>query len=211
MAVMTRLPQSDNRNLVATSGSTSDYLKARIRHLLGQADLESHPKRRFQILESARELSFRLRNRKGESIWIPVGFAAVMCLLLVFAARRDSAHDFIYSSPSDRFQVLIRRDSYHYRFNHIRSMDSGLIHSELEMEAVFCPSYEPQLSAGQTITWLHYADFGKCWDIQPKGYGYRIERDGAGKPTLADNCFVNASDVTECKPNFTEVVFSKGE
>lgn len=196
-----------NNKLIASAAT--DYLKARIRHLLGRAELERHPKRRFEILRSAQELSFRLRNRKGESMWVPLGFAAVMCILLVFIARRDQSSDYIFSAPEDSFQVLQRRDAYHYRFNHVHSNQSGLVDSQLQVEAVFCPNYEPSLSAGQTIIWLHYADFGKCWEIKPKGYGYRLERDGSGRPTLAANCFVNASDITECKPNFTEAVFQK--
>ena len=177
------------------SGSVSSrlYLKAAIRHYLYKADQQLTEKAAFEKLEIARDLSRRLRNR-GASPWWPLVFACTTFVVLVLVAQRRTMKDFTYL---ERLQILQRYDAYHYKMSHLG----------VPFDVKFCPNYEPQLSAGQTIVWIHYADLGRCWDILPEGYGYRLQRDAAGNPTLAPNCFVNDRDVTECKPNPTEARF----
>lgn len=142
----------------------------------------------------------RKMSGKGNGWAIPFAFATVA--ILVTAALHQQTKDFTYTAPADKFQILKRFDAFHYQFRWIHNGAAAL-----DFPVVFCPNYEPQLSAGQTLTWLHYQDLGRCWDILPEGYGYDFEtRDGL-HPTLAPNCFVNDRDVTECKPNSMEARF----
>ena len=131
-------------------------------------------------------------------VWSATLFASICAALIIGAAIYGQSKEFVYSDPSGVFQILKRYDAYHYKFNQI---------GVGELAVTFCPNYEPQLSAGQTIWWLRYIDKGKCWDIQPNGFGYRLVRDASGKPTLPPTCFINAQDITQCKPNPLEARF----
>ena len=175
------------------------YLRPIIRRLLRVANGQPE-KQQHETLQTVLVLSRKLRRYEGAGLWWPIAFAALVFVLLLYVGKRESARDYTYSAPADVHQVLVRHGAYHYQLNHIHN---GSAHTE---EAVFCPNYEPQLSAGQTLTWLHYMDLGKCWNIQPEGYGYRLQRDSAGRPTLAPNCHAGP-EVVACEPNFKEARF----
>ena len=177
------------------------YLKSAVEHWLAKADAERDSKERERILRYVADLVRPLRVQRGRVIWAPVGFALGMCLVLVWLAHRQSTRDFTFSAPADTFQILNRYDAYHYQFRHLHN---GIPVKTLPV--TFCQNYEPQLSAGQTLIWLHYSDLGRCWDIQPEGYGYSFETTDGLHPTLAPNCFVE-QDMTVCSPNPTEARF----
>lgn len=184
------------------------YLRPAILHKIQKADKEPHDKKRFALLEWARDNSRQLRQRHegGKVRWWPVWFAVGICLFLVYLARQQSLREFTYSAPDDIFQILVRHDAHHYEFNHIHSEYGSVKYAERK-RAAFCPDYGPDLSAGQTLVRLHYMDFGACWSIQPKGYGYTLETKDGIHPTLAPNCFVTAENMTDCKPNHMEAIF----
>ena len=182
--------------------SSDFYLKAALNNQFHKVEALPPTKSNWREYERLRDLVLRLRRNAGFSPWPPLAFALSVLVALAIWAHRQTSRDFTFSAPADKFQILRRFDAYHYQF---RWIHNGL--AIADMPVVFCPNYEPQLSAGQTLTWLHYQDLGRCWDISLDNYGYNPEtRDGI-HPTLAPNCFVNDRDMTECKPNQMEARF----
>lgn len=178
------------------SASVTLYHQAATAHQLGKVEQLPATKQNWAEYERLRLLAWRLRKNAGFAWWVPVLVALALCLLFILWLVLNQPKGYVYSTP-DRFQVIQRYDAYHYRLNHV---------GQGEFAVTFCQSYEPQLSAGQTLVWLAYLDRGKCWDIQPKGYGYRLLRDAQGRPILAPNC--NAGpEVVVCSPNPTEARF----
>lgn len=203
---MEEVRDNPTRKPVASSGL--DLLKSRISYWLNRADRETHPKRRFESLEKARDLSKRLRDFKGfTKWWSAVSFAAVCMALIIGAAIIRSSEDHEISNPRGVYQILNRYDSHHYRFKEIANG------TPLRVE--FCDhgnkDWAAQLSAGLTINWLRYrvlnSETGtKCWDIEYDGYGYRLMQNADGSPTLAPNCHPGKT-IYECEPNLTEARF----
>jgi len=142
------------------------------------------------------------KKPKGFSMWPALMFVVLVCAAVVVMAHRQTSRDFTFSAPADKFQILRRFDAYHYQFRWIRAGSEPVA-----INTVFCSNYEPQLSEGETLTWLHYQDLGRCWDILPEGYGYRFERDAQGNPTLSPGCVFNDRDLTDCKLNPSEARF----
>lgn len=146
-------------------------------------------------------------KRIERELWPPLAFALSVLVGFALLSHRQSLRDKGFYAPADKFQILKRSDAYHYQFRHLHYENGSLAYAT-ELPAVFCPNYEPQLSAGQTLTRLHYQDLGRCWDIAPEGYGYSFETTDGVTPTLAPNCFPNnVSGLYECKPNKTEAMF----
>lgn len=54
----------------------------------------------------------------------------------------------------------------------------------IEFFTRFCPDYEPQFSAGQTLTVLKYEDRGACWSVARTHPAYLIKRDDNGNPII---------------------------
>jgi hypothetical protein len=48
--------------------------------------------------------------------------------------------------------------------------------------STFCADYEPQFSAGQTLTILKYEDRGVCWSVANTHPAYLIKRGADGRP-----------------------------
>jgi hypothetical protein len=183
------------------------FLRSRILHWLNRADREGNPKKRFECLEKARDLSRQLRQKDQgfTKWWSAISFAAVILAGLLYAAHVQSERTYRYSAPDDVFQILYRADAYHYSFRHVHS-ENGIFKYAETIPATFCPNYEPQLSAGQTLTALSYMDLGKCWNIEPKGFGYSFETTDGVHPTLAPNCHAG-KEIYVCEPNPTEARF----
>ena len=186
------------------NSTASLFLHAAANNQLRQ--LEHFPPRTKQEWEKEyarlRDLVLRLRRNAGFSPWPPLAFALSVLVALAIWAHRQSSRDFTFSAPADKFQILRRFDAYHYQFRWIRAGAEPVV-----MNTVFCSNYEPQLSEGETLTWLHYQDLGRCWDILPEGYGYRFERDAQGNPTLSPGCVFNDRDLTDCTVNPSEARF----
>jgi len=157
------------------------------------------------IKKAARDVERGMRQA-GESIWWPLAFAMAVLILFGYISKRESARDFTYSAPSDIYRILRRADANHYELRHVHR-ELGQIKYVRTQRAVFCTSYAPDLSAGQTITFIHYLDLGSCWDISGKDYHYTLETKDGHHPTLAPNCFVNGKNMTECSPNEKEANF----
>lgn len=164
------------------------YLSSRIRHLLDRADNEAHPKKRFALLENARDLARRLRRNEGESPWWSIGFAAFVAAALVGLAVVCWPKAYSYSYPDDYLRVVQNIDpclsdgSCGYRFV-MQAVVSGRAFPETEMH--FCAKgLQPRFEAGHTLAWIRYINLGSCQSID----GYDVVRDSARSPILAPNC-----------------------
>jgi len=182
--------------------SSDFYLKAALNNQFHKVEALPPTKSNWREYERLRDLVLRSRRNAGFSPWPPLAFALSVLVALAIWAHRQSSRDFTFSAPADKFQILRRFDAYHYQFRWIRAGAEPVV-----MNTVFCSNYEPQLSEGETLTWLHYQDLGRCWDILPEGYGYRFERDAQGNPTLSPGCVFNDRDLTDCTVNPSEARF----
>lgn len=192
------------KSVVSAGVEDPGYLRARIQTLLDQAQHESSSGKRGLLYDRIRELTRILRQKNGNSVWAPLAWAVSLGVVLVVIAQQQIKRDFTFSAPADKFQILKRLDAHHYTFRHIH--DGRAVK---DLPVVFCQNFEPQLSAGMTLTYLHYIDAGKCWNILPEGYGYSFETTDGKTPTLAPNCFPNyLTGLYECKPNKTEATWA---
>ena len=170
------------------------FLRSRILHWLNRADREVDPKRRFESLEKARDLSKRLRDFRGfTKWWSAVAFASVCAGLVIGAAiyAQSSRKTFFYQYPNNYLRVVRNLDpcqsdgSCGYRFV-VQAVTHGVAGPETEMH--FCRDYQPRFEAGHTLLWIRYTDLGSCQTVGPEDHGYDILRDSNGNPVLPPGC-----------------------
>jgi hypothetical protein len=165
-----------------------DLLKSRISYWLNRADREVHPKRSFESLEKARDLSKRLRDFKGfTKWWSAVSFAAVCMALIIGAAilAQSKRKTFIYVYPTNYLRVISNVEpcdsdgTCGYR-RVVQAVVNGVPYPETEMQ--FCE--KPRFEQGHTLAWIQYTNTGECNSVD----GFDVVRGADLLPTLPANC-----------------------
>ena len=104
---------------------------------------------------------------------IMCAFLALMTVVVIESWRQDPKPPSGEQHTLHNLQVLANgQDDYHYEFRDERGT---------EFWVHFCEDYEPQFSAGMTLTLLTYQDMGDCWSVKNTHPAYLLKRDRKGK------------------------------
>lgn len=165
------------------------FLRSRILHWLARADNESHPKKRFEYLEKARDYSRELRKKdKGFTHWWSALSFAALCLALILALviyEQAKSETFFFVYPTNYLRVVQNLDACEadgtcgYR-RLMQSVVNGVPNPETVMQ--FCD--KPRFEQGHTLNWIRLIDTGSCWQID----GFSPLTDASGRASLAGNC-----------------------
>jgi len=124
----------------------------------------------------------------GHSIFWPLSWAIVSCIMLVLVITRSTRNVYSYSYPDNYLRVIQNLDpcqadgSCGYRFI-VQGVFGGATGQETEMH--FCPrGMQPRFEAGHILAWIRYANLGSCQAID----GYDVLRDESRIPIIAPNC-----------------------
>jgi hypothetical protein len=133
---------------------------------------------------------------RGWARYFPILFSGLFGGLVVFALMRPSRDIVTYNAandPKDVIQVVQEYTPYNWKFHRLGDPP------HVNFDGHICETYRPLFSAGMALKWFRYRDKGPCWDIQPRGFGYHIVREG-DIPVLAPNCRA-LTDRIECTNN----------
>jgi hypothetical protein len=120
----------------------------------------------------------------GLAKYAPIIFSALFAGIAVYIFMRPSTNIVTYDASVDGGDVLEVIQEYtplNWKFHRLGDPP------QITFNGHFCETYRPLFSAGMALKWLRYRDKGPCWDIQPRGFGYHIVRNG-DIPVLAPNC-----------------------
>jgi hypothetical protein len=170
-------------------------LKFRLEYVLDRAAHERNEKKRFEFwLEKAREYSRRLREHKGESKWVIVGFAFTLSLLVASAVYKLQPTSYIYNAPHTTWRVLQQFNDYDFRMQRV---EEGKAMAPVVM--YYCHDFKTGWEPGMTLTqlWMDYDNINKCWSVAHANRGFSILRDSTPDtcPVVPANCHhLNCAD-----------------
>jgi hypothetical protein len=175
------------------------FLRAKIRYILDNIDSITPRRVRAQVQDRLWSLWRELRDSKGVSRW-ELAWAALFLIGIGIFAISLRETGYTYSAPENKFRVLEQINSHDFI---LQRVENGIALPPTEFH--FCHDYQPLFSPGMTLSFLSYADRGKCVSIAAKDRWYVIERDANHMPTLAPNCspdLLHDRYVCDGKPKF---------
>lgn len=179
--------------------SDNPYLRAQVRQVLENADFEPDPDRRWKMLQRLRDLARSLRRFDGFSVYWPIAFASISCVLLAIFLIRLTPKVQVYEAPHVYVRVVKVFNAFDFE---LQNVVDGVVEAPSVWH--FCRDYEPKLEQGFTLTRLAYVDKGECAWIGPIDHAYRIQRGPDGWPTIPGNCTNSLSAPVACdgEPKF---------
>lgn len=129
------------------------------------------------LLASKRAAVSKLPNllTKGRSKFAPMLSGVVVMGVLAFGVGASYRHPGT-SKIVELHDVKVLRDIGRYDY-WLETKDAGKFYT------TFCADYEPQFSAGQTLTILKFEDRGACWSVANTHPAYKLRRNPDGTPT----------------------------